>query len=81
MKTVIELEESLAAAVLAKASRMKVSFEHFVVEAVRSRLGPEDSHGRAATTIELPIYDGTGGMLPGVDPTSNRSLFDAADDL
>jgi hypothetical protein len=34
---------------------------------------------RKATPV-LPIYRGTGGLVQGVDPRSNRSLFDAADD-
>lgn len=28
---------------------------------------------------ELPVFDG-GGYLPGIDPTSNRSLYDAMDE-
>ncbi len=31
---------------------------------------------------ELPVFEGEDrGLHPGIDPTSNRSLFDAADDL
>ncbi len=28
---------------------------------------------------ELPVFTGGGGFLPGIDPTSNASMFEAAD--
>lgn len=28
---------------------------------------------------ELPLYFGVGGLAPGIDPTSNKSMLDAAD--
>jgi Ribbon-helix-helix protein, copG family len=27
----------------------------------------------------LPVFQGGGGLLPGIDPSSNASMFDAAD--
>lgn len=35
------------------------------------------------TTVErheLPVFSGGGGFLPGIDPRSNRSLYEAMDD-
>ena len=32
-----------------------------------------------AKRIELPVFRGGGGMMPGIDPCSNRSMLDAAD--
>lgn len=29
--------------------------------------------------LKLPVLDGKGGMLPGIDPKSNASMLDAAD--
>ncbi len=29
--------------------------------------------------VDLPIFQGGGGLLPGIDPSSNKSMFDAAD--
>jgi Family of unknown function (DUF6364) len=29
--------------------------------------------------IKLPVFRGGGGLLPGIDPSSNRSMLDAAD--
>ena len=30
---------------------------------------------------ELPIFQGAGGLQPGIDPSSNKSMLQAADDL
>ena len=39
-----------------------------------------DSISTAALT-ELPVFQGTGGLQPGIDPSSNKSMLQAADDL
>ena len=36
----------------------------------------------SATTLpELPIFQGCGGLHPGIDPSSNKSMLQAADDI
>ncbi len=32
-----------------------------------------------STPVVLPIFQGGGGLLPGIDPSSNKSMLDAAD--
>ena len=39
-----------------------------------------DSTNTAALP-ELPVFQGTGGLQPGIDPSSNKSMLQAADDL
>lgn len=34
-----------------------------------------------AVLPELPIFQGTGGLQPGIDPSSNKSMLQAVDDL
>ena len=34
-----------------------------------------------AVLPELPVFQGTGGLQPGIDPSSNTSMLQAADDL
>lgn len=49
----------------------------FVEESVRQRIvAPEAS----ASPVELPVFRGGNGMRPGIDPSSNRALYDALDD-
>lgn len=31
--------------------------------------------------VDLPIFQDGGGLLPGIDPSSNRAMLDAADGL
>lgn len=32
-----------------------------------------------AKPVSLPVFRGGGGLMPGIDPSSNRSMLDAAD--
>ena len=34
-----------------------------------------------ATLPDLPVFQGTGGLQPGINPSSNKSMLQAADDL
>ena len=36
---------------------------------------------KRSSTLKLPVLDGKGGLVPGVDPLSNSSMLDAADDV
>ena len=36
---------------------------------------------KRSSTLTLPVLDGKGGLVPGVDPLSNSSMLDAADDM
>jgi len=47
-------------------------------EAQHGPLTPEEL-ARARAELKLPIFRGKGELLPGIDPTSNRSMLDAAD--
>jgi len=41
-----------------------------------------DSASASANALpELPIFQGSGGLQPGIDPSSNKSMLQAADDL
>jgi len=51
-----------------------------IEDGLRLRLRkPQRGAAAASKAPRLPVYRGKGGLLPGIDPTSNRSLFDAAD--
>ena len=34
---------------------------------------------KKSTNLKLPVLKGKGGMISGIDPTSNSSMLDAAD--
>jgi hypothetical protein len=80
MRTTLDINDKLLAKAKSAAAREKSSLTRFIEEALAMRLrGRRPSKSGRAFVIS--VYRGTGGLVPGVDPTSNRSLYEAADDL
>jgi len=81
MKTTLDIQDDLLAEAKAQAALERRSLTALIEDGLRLRLR-KPQRGAAATSKapSLPIYRGKGGLLPGIDPTSDRSLFDAADD-
>ena len=79
MKTTLNINDALLAEAKALAARQQTSLTRLIEEGLRLRLqaraGRADSAGLA-----LPGIRGKGGLLPGIDPTSNKSLLAAAGD-
>ena len=78
VKTTLDLDDDLLARAKALAARERTSLTALIEEGLRLRLrrrGP--SRPPAA---RLAVFQGRGGLVVGVDPLSNRSLTDAADD-
>ena len=78
VKTTLDLDDDLLARAKALAARERTSLTALIEEGLRLRLrrrGP--SRPPAA---RLAVFQGRGGLVVGVDPLSNRSLSDAADD-
>jgi hypothetical protein len=78
MKTTLDLNDELLARAKAQAARERSSLTRLIEDGLRLRLRAR----RASTpsTPRLAIYQGKGGLRPGIDATSNRALIDAADD-
>ena len=78
MKTTLDLRDDLLAEAKARAARERTTLTRIVEEGLSLRLrGPVRSRRKLG---ELPVSTKRGGIRPGIDPLSNRSLFDAADD-
>lgn len=78
MKTTLDLRDDLLAEAKARAARERTTLTRIVEEGLSLRLrGPVRSRRRLD---ELPVSSRKGGLLPGIDPLSNESLLDAADD-
>jgi len=39
----------------------------------------QDAPVKAAVIPKLPVSKATGGLMPGIDPSSNRSFYEAMD--
>lgn len=79
MKTTLNIDDRLLAQAKAVAAKERSTLTRLIEEglALRLRRRRDDASGALAP---LPVYAGKGGLAPGIDPTSNRSLFEAAGD-
>ena len=78
VKTTLDLNDRLLAEAKALAARQHTTLTRLVEEGLRLRL-----HAQQAPSPQrapLPVYPGKGGLAPGIDPRSNKSLLQAADD-
>jgi len=79
MKTTLDIDDELLVKAKAVAARERSSVTALIEEGLRLRLRRRASSSRAGEQQSLAIYRGRGGLAPGVNPLSNRSLLDAAD--
>ena len=78
MKTTLDLNDQLLAEAKALAARQRTSLTRLIEEGLQLRLRaqatPAKPRGR------LPVFRGRGGLVPGVNPLSNKALLEALDD-
>ena len=79
MKTTLNINDALLAEAKSLAARQQTSLTRLIEEGLRLRLRARAATPRAKP-LRLPVIKGRGGLLPGIDPTSNKSLLAAADD-
>ncbi len=79
MKTTLDIDDELLSKAKAASARERKSLTALIEEGLRLRLRRPGSN-RAAPARPLAIYRGKDGLVAGVDPLSNRSMLDAADD-
>lgn len=79
MKTTLDIDDELLIRAKAASARERKSLTALIEEGLRLRLRAR--RGNAASRRQaLPVYRGKSGLANGIDPKSNRSLFDAAGD-
>lgn len=77
MKTTLDLRDDLLARAKELAARERTSLTRIIEESLALRLR---RHRAVRAKLErLPVSPRSGGLRAGIDGTSNRSLFDAAD--
>ncbi|MGH8256852.1 MAG: DUF6364 family protein [Steroidobacteraceae bacterium] len=79
MKTTLDIDDELLVRAKAVSARERKSLTALIEEGLRLRLR-RPRRGTHKTPPRIPIFAGKGGLVAGVDPLSNRSLLDAADD-
>ncbi len=78
MKTTLDINDELLVRAKAQSARERKSLTALIEEGLKLRLRTA-AQSRPARPISFAVYRGRGGLVKGIDPTSNRSLYDAAD--
>lgn len=79
MKTTLNLNDQLLAAAKALAAQQRTSLTRLIEEGLQLRLRAK-TDAAARGQVRLPVFQGQGGLIKGVDPLSNRALLEALDD-
>lgn len=81
MKTTLDLDSDLLRQAKAAAALEGTSLTRLIEEGLSLRLRVPAAGSRATPPVRpVPVFTrGRGGLRPGIDPCSNRSLLDAAD--
>ena len=80
MKTTLDLNDQLLASAKALAAQQRISLTRVIEEGLQLRLRPKPPEAPSARRRRLPVFNGQGGLVPGVEPTSNRALLAALGD-
>jgi Ribbon-helix-helix protein, copG family len=76
MRTTISVNDHLLASAKRRARERGLSLGQVVEDALRRELAdPKEPGG----SLEVPVFRGGGGPLPGIELTSNRALREALD--
>lgn len=76
MRTTVNIDEHLLGRARDEARAKGETLGQYLEDAIRLKVSePKKKKGPP-----IPAFQGEGGMRPGIDPRSNRSLFAAADE-
>lgn len=83
MKTTLNIHDTLLQEAKAFAAQQRTTLTRLIEEGLRLRLQPKPINRGSTTAIKLPTLPRKKGrgLQPGIDPLSNKSLYDAADGL
>jgi hypothetical protein len=76
MRTTVSIDDELLSAAREAARQRGITLGGVLEDALRRFLAPRVDEPPAP----LPVFRGGGGLRPGIDPTSNRSLREAAEE-
>jgi hypothetical protein len=78
MKTTLDIDDYLLANAKALAARQRTSLTRLIEEGLQLRLRSSRSTSEVGKH-KIHVYKGRGGVVPGLDPSSNKAMLDAAD--
>lgn len=80
MRTTLNLDDALLARARVRAARERTTLTRLIEEGLALRLGLGPRARREGEPSPLPVFHGGTGMASDIDPRSNRSLLEAADE-
>lgn len=80
MKTTLDINDRLLTDAKALAAQQQTTLTRLIEEGLQMRLRHRDKVPARRTKPVLPVSRQSGGLVAGIDPLSNRTLYDAADD-
>jgi hypothetical protein len=79
MKTTLDINDSLLATAKALAAQQRTTLTRLIEEGLQLRL--RSSHPTTnVSKRKIPVFKGRGGLVAGLNPSSNKAMLDAADD-
>lgn len=75
MRIAIAIDDNVLATAKRRAGERGQTLGQLVEDSLRRELASPEP----AAPLEVPVLRGSGGIRPGVDPTSNRALHEALD--
>ena len=79
MKTTLDLNDALLVAAKTLAAQQRTSLTRLIEEGLQLRLRASTAEP-SAPRKRLPVFQGHGGLVAGIDPCTNQSLLDALGD-
>lgn len=79
MKTTLNLNDELLADAKALAAQQRTSLTRLIEEGLQLRLRAK-TEPAARARVRLPVFKGSGGLIRGVNPLSNKALLRALGD-
>lgn len=79
MKTTLNLNDQLLANAKALAAQQRTSLTRLIEEGLQLRLRA-DLAKPMTTRKRLPVFNGQGGLVAGLDPRRNKTMLEAMDD-
>lgn len=79
MKTTLDINDTLLANAKALAARKRTSLTRLIEEGLQLRLRSSRDATKTGSR-KIPVFKGRGGLVAGLNPSSNKAMLDAADD-
>ena len=79
MKTTLDINDSLLATAKSLAAQQRTTLTRLIEEGLQLRLRSSHAKGSVGKP-RIPVFNGQGGLVAGLNPCSNKAMLDAADD-